>query len=80
MENFKDENKSMDLKLMTKAVDLLMTPYISKFIENPKSLASITILTFNNMACIFKKEGKHALAVKAVSYAIGIEEKQFKND
>lgn len=72
MENFKQEDESMDLKLMTKAVDLLMTPHVGKYVETPKSLGSIKILTFNNLACIYKKKKKFALAVKAVSYAIQI--------
>ena len=70
----------MDLKLMNKAVDLLMTPHVGKYVETPKSLGSIKILTFNNLACIYKKKKKFALAVKAVSYAIQIEEYMFKND
>lgn len=62
----------MDLKLMTKAVDLLMTPNVGKYVDSPKSLGSIKILTFNNLACIYKKKKKFALAVKSVSYAIQI--------
>lgn len=65
---------------MTKAADLLMTPHIGKYIESPKNLGSLKILTFNNLACIYKKMKKFALAVKAVSYAIQIEEFLFKND
>jgi hypothetical protein len=70
MENFKEENENMDLKLMTKVVDLLMTPHIPKYVTTLKSLGSIKILTFNNLACIYKKKKKFSLAVKAVSYAI----------
>lgn len=65
---------------MTKAADLLMIPHIGKYIESPKNLGSLKILTFNNLACIYKKMKKFALAVKAVSYAIQIEEFLFKND
>lgn len=57
---------------MTKAVDLLMTPHIGRYMESSKNLGSIKILTFNNLACIYKKKKKFALAVKAVSYAIQI--------
>jgi hypothetical protein len=32
MENFKQESESMDLRLMTKAVDLLMTPHVGKYV------------------------------------------------
>lgn len=73
MENFKDEHESMDLKLMTKVIDLLMTPHVAKYVETGKSLGSVKILTFNNLACIYKKKKKFALAVKAVSFAIQIE-------
>lgn len=65
---------------MTKAVDLLMTPHIGKYVDTAKALGSIKILTFNNLACIYKKMKKFALAVKAVSYAIQIEEHLFKNE
>ena len=57
---------------MTKAVDLLMTPHIGRYVETAKGLGSLKILTFNNLACIYKKMRKFALAVKAVSYAIQI--------
>lgn len=70
----------MDLKIMTKAVDLLMVPYIGKYVDTPKNLGSLKILTFNNLACLYKKMKKFALAVKSVSYAIQIEEYMFKND
>lgn len=63
----------MDLRLLTKAVDLLMIPYIGKYVDNKKSLGNIKILTFNNLACIYKKKKKYNLAIKAVSYAIQIE-------
>jgi hypothetical protein len=63
----------MDLRLLTKAVDLLMVPYVGKYVENKKSLGNIKILTFNNLACIYKKKKKYSLAIKAVSYAIQIE-------
>lgn len=36
-------------------------------------------MTFNNLACIYKKKKKFALAIRAVSYAIQIEEYLFKN-
>ncbi len=32
MENFKQEIESMDLRLMTKAADLLMTPHVGKYV------------------------------------------------
>lgn len=34
MENFKEESESMDLKLMAKAIDLIMTPHVAKYIED----------------------------------------------
>jgi hypothetical protein len=60
----------MDLKLMSKAVDLLLIPHIGKYVDTPKNLGSLKVLTFNNLACLYKKMKKFALAVKAVSYAI----------
>lgn len=79
MENFKEESESMDLKLMAKAIDLIMTPHVAKYIEDSIELGRIKVLTFNNLACIYKKKKKFALAIRAVSYAIQIEEYLFKN-
>lgn len=65
---------------MNKAVDLLMVPHITKYVDTLKSLGNIKIMTFNNLACIYKKKKKFGLAIRAVSYAIQIEEFLFKND
>lgn len=32
MENFKEESENMDLRLLTKAVDLLMVPHVGKYV------------------------------------------------
>lgn len=69
----------MDIKLMTKAIDLIMTPHISKYLEDSLELGRIKVLTFNNLACIYKKKKKFGLAIRAVTYAIQIEEYLFKN-
>lgn len=79
MENFKEESENMDLKLMTKAIDLIMTPHVGKYLQDPLELGRIKVLTFNNLACIYKKKKKFGLAIRAVSYAIQIEEYLFKN-
>lgn len=65
---------------MTKAIDLLMVPYISKYVDTIKSLGNIKIMTFNNLACIYKKKKKFSLAIRAVSYAIQIQEFLFRNN
>lgn len=80
MENFKEDNESMDLKLMNKAVDLLMVPYLSKYVDTVKALGNIKIMTFNNLACIYKKKKKYGLAIRAVSHAIQIEEFLFQQE
>ena len=64
---------------MTKAIDLIMTPHISKYLEDSLELGRIKVLTFNNLACIYKKKKKFGLAIRAVTYAIQIEEYLFKN-
>ena len=69
----------MDLKLMTKAIDLIMTPHVAKYMSDPLELGRMKVLTFNNLACIYKKKKKFGLAIRAVSYAIQIEEYLFKN-
>jgi tetratricopeptide (TPR) repeat protein len=80
MENFTEDSQGKDLKLMTKAVDLLMTPHIGKYVDGANKLGGLKTLTFNNLACLYKKMKKFGLAVKAVSYALRIEEYMFKNE
>ena len=73
MENFKDEDQSIDVKIFSKAVDLLMTPNMNRFVKDLKTLGKIKVLTFNNLACIYKKKKKFGIALRSVSFALEIE-------
>lgn len=73
MENIKDESEGGNIKFISKAVDLIMLPQITKYIPNQLTLSKLKILTFNNLACILKKNKHFMMALKAVSYAIDLE-------
>lgn len=70
MENFKEEDKDIDIKIFSKAVDLLMTPGMNRFVKDLKTLGKIKVLTFNNLACIYKKKRKFGIALRSVSFAL----------
>lgn len=70
----------MDLQIFSKAVDILMHPRVAMHIQDLASLGKLKVLTFNNLACFYKKKKKFQLALKAVSYALDIEEYLAKND
>lgn len=60
-----------------------MLPQTNKHLTDPATLAKLKILTFNNLACILKKNKHFMMALKAVSYAIDLEEsliKDFKDE
>ncbi len=64
----------MDIKIFSKAVDLLMTPSMNKYVKDLKTLGKVKVLTFNNLACIYKKKKKFGIALRSVSFALEIEE------
>lgn len=47
-----------------------MLPGLNKFIKDINLLGKIKILTFNNLACIYKKKKKFGIALRAVSFAL----------
>ncbi len=49
-----------------------MHPQMSKHILDKLALNKLKILTFNNLACILKKNKHFMMALKAVSYAIDL--------
>lgn len=60
-----------------------MLPQVPKHLTDPSTLSKLKILTFNNLACILKKNKHFMMALKAVSYAIDLEEtliKDFKDE
>jgi hypothetical protein len=60
-----------------------MLPQVPKYMTDQTTLTKLKILTFNNLACILKKNKHFMMALKAVSYAIDLEEnliKDFKDE
>jgi hypothetical protein len=66
MDAFNSNGNDEQVNLIIKAVDLLMTKSLAKYIHPIQVLGQCKVLTFNNLACIYKKRKKHALALKAV--------------
>jgi hypothetical protein len=50
-----------------------MLPQVPKYMTDQTTLSKLKILTFNNLACILKKNKHFMMALKAVSYAIDLE-------
>jgi len=49
-----------------------MTPNLNRFVKDIKTLGKIKVLTFNNLACIYKKKRKFGIALRSVSFALEI--------
>ena len=47
-----------------------MTPNLNKFVKDLKTLGKIKVLTFNDLACIYKKKKKFGIALRSVSFAL----------
>lgn len=47
-----------------------MTPNLNRFVKDIKTLGKIKVLTFNNLACIYKKKKKFGIALRSVSFAL----------
>jgi hypothetical protein len=54
MENVKESCGGPNKKFISKAVDVIMLPEVSKYITDRHVLSKLKILTFNNLACILK--------------------------
>lgn len=52
---------------------MVMIPTVSRYFADEVTLAKLKILTFNNLACILKKNRRFMMALKAVSFAIDLE-------
>ena len=80
MEAFNMAEDEIDTHLFIKAVDLLMTKSLGKHITPLKVLGELKVLTFNNLACIYKRKKKFTLALRSVSFALEIEEVLVQNE
>jgi mRNA deadenylase 3'-5' endonuclease subunit Ccr4 len=47
-----------------------MTPNINRFVKDIKTLGKVKVLTFNNLACIYKKKRMFGIALRSVSFAL----------
>lgn len=56
-----------------------MLPQVAQHITDEATLSKLKILTFNNLACILKKNRHFMMALKAVSFAIDLEETLIKD-
>ncbi|MBS1890130.1 MAG: hypothetical protein JST59_02470 [Actinobacteria bacterium] len=73
MESLNKKTEESSTGLFIKAIDLLMSKNIGNHISPPKILGELKVLTFNNLACIYKRKKKYPLALRAVSFALEIE-------
>jgi tetratricopeptide (TPR) repeat protein len=74
MENIKDEEDGGNIKFISKAVDVVMLPQVARYVTDHSTLTKLKVLTFNNLSCILKKNRHFMMALKAISYAIDLEE------
>lgn len=70
---------SINPKLISKAVDIIMLPEVPQHIIDNTTLTKLKILTFNNLACVLKNNKHYMMALKAVTYAVDLEEQMIKN-
>ncbi|KAL4487886.1 hypothetical protein ABPG72_022746 [Tetrahymena utriculariae] len=64
-----------DSKVILKAVDILFNKQISKIFKQYQPLNRLRVLTFNNLSYIYRELGKFQETLKAVNYAISLEER-----
>lgn len=56
-----------------------MLPEVPQHIIDNTTLTKLKILTFNNLACVLKNNKHYMMALKAVTYAVDLEEQMIKN-
>lgn len=80
MENIKDQAESCsNAKFIAKAVDLVMLPATALLVTG-NTLTRLKILTFNNLACVLKKNRHYVTALKAVSFSLDLEQQLLDSD
>ena len=47
-----------------------MHPQAAKIVKDLHLLGKIKVLTFNNLACIYKKKKKFGIALRSVTFAL----------
>lgn len=56
-----------------------MHPALQKWVSDKDTLTKLKVLTFNNLACIYKKNKHFMMALKSVSFAVSLEEELNKD-
>ena len=78
MENIKEQSEASNARFIAKAVDLVMLPDVADILK-AQTLTKLKILTFNNLACVLKKNRHFVTALKAVSFSLDLEEQLINN-
>jgi hypothetical protein len=58
---------------------MLMQPNIHLHVNDHKTFVKLKILSFNNLACLYKKKRKLSIALRAVSFALELSEYLLKS-
>ncbi|KAL4467099.1 hypothetical protein ABPG72_019309 [Tetrahymena utriculariae] len=75
MEHFNSNNNEKAIHFLLKAIDILMHKSIHKFVKPVIKYGEMKVLTFNNLGCIYQKRKQYVLALKAVHFALELEER-----
>ncbi|KAL4442633.1 hypothetical protein ABPG74_007035 [Tetrahymena malaccensis] len=75
MDHFNSNNNEKAIHFLLKAIDILMHKSIHKFVKPVIKYGEMKVLTFNNLACIYQKRKQYVLALKAVHFALELEER-----
>ena len=72
--NLKDYNKAKEE--ISRVIEIMNSPGISDIYSKGRmKLDEAKVLTFNNLSCIYRKNGDHAKSLKVLDFVITIEEK-----
>ena len=66
--------------MINKVVSILMLSELQKNIKDVAQFKKLKILSFNNLSCIFKKKKKFGIALRAINYAVKLEEELLEAD
>jgi hypothetical protein len=73
MESYELEGRGYE-KFLNKVVAMLMEPEIEQAMTDQAQLRKLKVLSFNNLSCIYKKKRKFGVALRAINYALKLEE------
>ena len=73
MESYELEGKGHE-KYLNKVVAMLMEPEVEQLMADQVQLRKLKVLSFNNLSCVYKKKWKFGVALRAINYALKVEE------